>query len=160
MVSKPVICKITLQNKHLQEGSNVHDQGAEIKAGELAMSKGSLLSPAAIGFLAGIGTTVLDVYPMPKISIIVTGKELQQPGLQLNFGQVYESNSYSLSAALKLEGIAKVNIFQADDELSILTSGRRTNCCLLCRTTPSFCKLFWGPDQKGDWKISFGSYPG
>ena len=92
--------KITLQDQSLKPGSNVRDQGCEIKAGELAMTKGSLLTPAAIGFLAGIGTTVLDVYPMPKISIIVTGKELQQPGLQLNFGQVYESNSYSLSAAL------------------------------------------------------------
>ena len=118
--------KITLQDKNLQQGSNVRNQGSEIKAGELAMAKGSLLSPAAIGFLAGIGSTVLDVYPMPKISIIVTGKELQQPGLQLNFGQVYESNSYSLSAALKLEGIVQVKIFQADDELSILTSVLQT----------------------------------
>ena len=118
--------KITLKDKNLEKGSNVRNQGAEIKAGELAMQKGSLLSPAAIGFLAGIGIAFVDVYPMPRISIIVTGKELQQPGLQLNFGQVYESNSYSLSAALKLEGITQVKIFEADDELGILTSVLQT----------------------------------
>jgi molybdopterin molybdotransferase len=112
---------IILQDKNLQPGSNVRDQGSEIKAGELAMSKGNLLNPAAIGFLAGIGIRRLEVYPMPKISIIVTGKELQQPGRELNFGQVYESNSYSLSAALKIEHIDQVNIFQADDELNILS---------------------------------------
>ena len=118
--------KIVLKDKNLEKGSNVRNQGAEIKAGELAMQKGSLLSPAAIGFLAGIGIAFVDVYPMPRISIIVTGKELQQPGLQLNFGQVYESNSYSLSAALKLEGITQVNIFKADDEVGILTSVLQT----------------------------------
>lgn len=113
--------RVILQDKNLQLGSNVRDQGSEIKSGQLAMSKGDLLNPAAIGFLAGIGISLLEVYPMPKISIIVTGKELQQPGLELNFGQVYESNSYSLSAALKIENIDQVNIFQADDELSVLS---------------------------------------
>lgn len=114
--------RIVLQDQNLQAGSNVRNQGAEVKTGELAMRKGNLLSPAAIGFLAGIGVKTLEVYPMPKISIIVTGKELQQPGLELNFGQVYESNSYSLSAALKIENIDQVNIFQADDELDILST--------------------------------------
>ncbi|WP_316838481.1 gephyrin-like molybdotransferase Glp [Pedobacter gandavensis] len=112
---------IVIQDEKLQVGSNVRDQGAEIRSGDLAMKKGTLLSPPAIGFLAGIGILHLEVFPLPKVSIIVTGKELQQPGLELNFGQVYESNSYSLAAALKTEGIAHVNIFQADDELPLLT---------------------------------------
>ncbi|MCX2452274.1 molybdopterin molybdotransferase MoeA [Pedobacter sp. PLR] len=113
--------RIVLQDEKLQPGANVRDQGAEIKFGDLAMKKGTLLSPAAIGFLAGIGILNLEVFPLPKISIIVTGKELQQPGLELGFGQVYESNSYSLSAALKIEGLAELNIFQADDDLGQLT---------------------------------------
>ncbi|WGQ09872.1 molybdopterin molybdotransferase MoeA [Pedobacter gandavensis] len=112
---------IVLQDEKLQPGANVRDQGAEIKSGDLAMKKGTLLSPAAIGFLAGIGILNLEVFPLPKISIIVTGKELQQPGLELGFGQVYESNSYSLSAALKIEGLVELNIFQANDDLDQLT---------------------------------------
>ncbi|MBB2148042.1 molybdopterin molybdotransferase MoeA [Pedobacter gandavensis] len=113
--------KIRFQGEHMQPGTNVRDQGAEIRSGELAMKKGTLLSPAAVGFLAGIGILHLQVFPLPRISIIVTGKELQQPGLALGFGQVYESNSYSLSSALKIEGITPINIFQADDELTVLT---------------------------------------
>ncbi len=112
--------KITLQDPNLKPGLNVRDKGSEIKAGALAMEKGNLLSPAAIGFLAGIGINEVSVYPMPKISIIVTGKELQQPGKTLEFGQVYESNSYSLSAALKQEGIEQITIYEADDDLEIL----------------------------------------
>ena len=112
--------KITLQDPNLKLGLNVRDKGSEIMAGALAMEKESLLSPAAIGFLAGIGINKVSVYPMPKISIIVTGKELQQPGKTLEFGQVYESNSYSLSAALKYEGIEQIAVYEADDDLEIL----------------------------------------
>jgi molybdopterin molybdotransferase len=112
--------KITLQDSNLKLGLNVRDKGSEIMAGALAMEKGSMLSPAAIGFLAGIGINKVSVYPMPKISIIVTGKELQQPGKTLEFGQVYESNSYSLSAALKHEGIEQIAVYEADDDLEIL----------------------------------------
>lgn len=111
---------ITIRDSNLKLGLNTRDKGSEIKAGALAMEKGSLLSPAAIGFLAGIGVNEVTVYPMPKISIIVTGKELQEPGKPLSFGQVYESNSYSLSAALKHEGIDQINIYEADDDLEIL----------------------------------------
>lgn len=112
--------KITLQDPNLKFGLNVRDKGSEITAGALAMERGNLLSPAAIGFLAGIGVNEISVYPMPKISVIVTGKELQQPGKALEFGQVYESNSYSLSAALKQEGIEQIAVYEADDDLEIL----------------------------------------
>lgn len=112
---------LSIQDENLQMGSNVRAQGSEIKSAELAMKKGTFLSPAAIGFLAGIGIHTIDVFPLPAISIIVTGKELQQPGQVLNFGQVYESNSYSLRAALRNEGITTVPVFEADDDLIILT---------------------------------------
>ncbi|MFP5079047.1 gephyrin-like molybdotransferase Glp [Pedobacter sp. JCM 36344] len=118
--------KLSIHDSRLQQGTNVRDQGAEIKSGALAMEKGSYLSPAAIGFLAGIGIAELKVYPMPKVSIVVTGKELQKPGLELHFGQVYESNSYSLSAALRHHGIIDPVIVEADDDLEILTQILKT----------------------------------
>jgi len=112
--------RITLQDPNLKPGLNVRDKGSEIKAGALAMEKGDFLSPAAIGFLAGIGINEVSVYPMPEISIVVTGKELQQPGKVLEFGQVYESNSFSLTAALKHEGIEQIAVYEADDDLEVL----------------------------------------
>ncbi|WP_254070919.1 gephyrin-like molybdotransferase Glp [Pedobacter sp. L105] len=114
--------KIRVDDEQLKPGSNVRDKGSEIKSGALAMQKGNLLGPAAIGFLAGIGITEVVVFPMPKVGLIVTGNELQQPGTELQFGQVYESNSYSLSAALQQEGITDLRIYQADDDLEILTA--------------------------------------
>lgn len=113
--------KISFADDKLVPGANVRQVGAEIRAGEKAMQRGDLLTPAALAFLAGIGISEVKVYPMPKVAIILTGNELQQPGRSLNFGQVYESNSYSLSAALKKEGIFDIEVLKAEDTLEKLT---------------------------------------
>jgi len=112
--------RITIRQENLKFGDNVRDKGAEIKTGRLAMKKGSYLSPAAIGFLTGIGVSKVLVYPLPRVAIILTGNELQQPGKPLAFGQVYESNSYSLKSALKSAGIENIEVFFAGDELAVL----------------------------------------
>lgn len=112
---------LLVQDEKLSPGMNVRAQGAEVKTDALAIEKGSLLSPAAIGFLAGIGITRVLVFPMPAVAIIATGKELQQAGEKLSYGQVYESNSYALSAALRLAGIKSIELYTADDDLLILT---------------------------------------
>ena len=112
---------LRIADPNLIQGSNVRNKGSEILTGALAMEKGNLLTPAAIGFLAGIGIIEVSVFPQPKIAIILTGNELQQPGLPLQFGQVYESNSYALVAALKFIGITEIEVVEAKDELEALT---------------------------------------
>ena len=109
--------QLFIQDEGLQRGINVRLKGSEINDGDLAVSRDSLLMPAAIGFLAGIGVSEVLVYPPPVISIIVTGNELQTPGQSLEPGQVYESNSYSLKAALKQLGISDVNVHTSEDKL-------------------------------------------
>ncbi len=111
---------ITCQEGSLQKGSYVRHRGAEISAGSLALQKNTHLSPASIGFLAGIGVGEVSVYPLPSVSIIITGKELQLPGKKLIYGQVYESNSYSLRAALQQVGIRTIQISEADDEVALV----------------------------------------
>jgi molybdopterin molybdotransferase len=114
--------QITIEDAKAITGLNVREKGAEIKAGALAMQAGCLLTPAALGFLAGIGISEVTIFPMPKMSIILTGNELQQPGKPLTFGQVYESNSYSLSAALKSEGVHEIELHWVNDNLESLTA--------------------------------------
>lgn len=115
--------KISFINGHLRilddqlkPGHNVRPKGSEIKAGELALPKGTLLTPAAIGFLATTGVAEASVYPCPIVSIIVTGNELQQPGEPLAYGQVYECNSYSLRAILNQLGIDNIRLYKVRDE--------------------------------------------
>ena len=112
--------KLIIEDEKLQRGNSVRPQGSEIKAGELALEKENVLSPAAIGFLAGIGITEVNVYPNPAITIIITGNELQQPGQALQHGQVYESNSFALKAVLQKFQITGVKILYAIDKPEVV----------------------------------------
>ncbi|MNK65651.1 Molybdopterin molybdenumtransferase [compost metagenome] len=115
--------KIRLENKmliiedeNLSEGLNVRPKGAEVKKGEVAMKEGTHLTAAAIGFLAGIGCAEVSVYTPPKVAVILTGNELQDPGNPLEFGQVYEANSFQLKAVLNQTGIHNIEVFKAEDD--------------------------------------------
>ena len=90
-----------ITDEKLQQGDNVRLPGTEIKKDALALPPGTSLTPPAIGFLAGMGIASVEVIPNPRVSIIVTGNELQQPGTTQEPGKVYESNSFALQAALK-----------------------------------------------------------
>jgi len=92
--------RITIDDPQLVRGANVRPRGADIGAGALALARGTRLSPAAIGFLAGMGVDRVSVLQTPRIALITTGNELQKPGTPLKPAQVYESNSFTLKAAL------------------------------------------------------------
>lgn len=112
---------LLIEDELLISGSNIRPAGSEIKKGELALKAGTHLTPAAIGFLAGIGNNLVTVYPDPAITIIITGDELQEPGEPLRYGQVYESNSYTLSAALNNAGLPNVQVVKVKDNVQELT---------------------------------------
>ncbi len=112
---------LQIEDDKLNQGDNVRLPGTEIAKGELALPAGSLLTPPAIGFLAGMGIAFVEVIPNPRVSIIVTGNELQNPGTTPEFGKVYESNSFALTAALKQLHIHDITIYQSDDNPETLT---------------------------------------
>src|SRR6187549_1228986 len=113
--------ELKIEDETIQQGNSVRLKGSEIKGGELALGKESILSPAAIGFLAGIGITEVKAYPNPSIIIIITGNELQQPGKPLQHGQVYESNSFALKAVLQQLHINDIKILYATDKPEVVT---------------------------------------
>ncbi|HMR90616.1 MAG TPA: molybdopterin molybdotransferase MoeA [Saprospiraceae bacterium] len=102
-------------------GQNVRLQGAEVKSGTLALPKGSFLTPASIGYLAGMGIREISVVPKPKVALIITGNELKKPGEPLGYGQVYDANSYTLTAALRQKGISNIDVVWVRDDLDSLT---------------------------------------
>jgi molybdopterin molybdotransferase len=114
-----------IEDEKLQPGNNVRSKGSEIKAGALALGKDTPLTPAAIGFLAGIGISEVKVYPQPSIGIIITGNELQEPGKPLQYGQVYESNSFTLTAIFQQLRITHVEFYYATDKPEVVTDTLR-----------------------------------
>ncbi len=107
-------------------GDNVRLPGTEIEKDALALSAGTTLTPASIGFLAGMGIAEVAIIPSPRISIIVTGNELQAPGTVPEFGKVYESNSFGLIAALQQLHIKDITVYQSEDDVDTLTKTLQT----------------------------------
>jgi molybdopterin molybdotransferase len=107
--------KLIIHTAPFKQGDFIQKKSSQIEAGSLALPAGTLLTPPAIGFLAGSGIATVKVIPRPRVSIIITGNELQSAGTALADGQVYESNSLMLSAALQEMGISEVNILYAGD---------------------------------------------
>lgn len=107
---------LTITRPEIQAGHNVRPKGSEITEGALALAKDTVLSPAAVGFLAGLGISEVPVFRSPVITVIVTGNELQQPGQPLERGQVYESNSVMLKAALHTLGFTSAQVMTVEDE--------------------------------------------
>jgi molybdopterin molybdotransferase len=99
-------------------GRYIRTKGSQLAKGELAVEADTQLKPATIGLIASLGITEVEVYKSPKVALTITGNELVQPGNQLEFGQIYESNSYSLMAALQQLNIRPVSVLHAKDNLS------------------------------------------
>jgi len=113
---------ITITDSTLTSGLNVRQVGADILKDSLTLTKGTLLNPATIGVLASMGLSEVTVINQPSIHIIVTGNELQTIGKPLSSGQVYESNSPMLVAALHQLGIKKISVEKVTDSLDNITA--------------------------------------
>ena len=82
----------------------IRRQGENLRSGEVALSKGQLMTPASISLAATMGYDTLPVRTKLRVAVISTGDELVQPGVELNPGEIYESNSYGLCALLEKIG--------------------------------------------------------
>mgnify|MGYP000862239788 CR=1 FL=1 len=126
--------QLFLQESVLPE-TNIRPLGSQIKKNEIALEKGTILTPAAIGFLAGLGFTAVKVYQKPTIGIVITGNELISAGRPLAHGQVYESNAIMLQTALMESHYNQVEVYQVDDHFentkSILEKAIQTHDVVL-----------------------------
>ena len=107
--------EIEVQNKPLLQ-ANIRPLGEQGKIGQIALKKGTLLNPAAIGFLTTLGITSAYVYKKPSIALIATGNELVAAGQALKHGQIYESNSLMLSVSLNKYGYPNNETYKVPDD--------------------------------------------
>lgn len=96
--------------------TNVRQLGAQIMKGAIALEEGTFPSPAAIGFLTGLGFTKVKVFQKPSIGIVVTGNELVSAGENLSSGKVYESNAIMLQTALFDANYNEVSLYKVNDD--------------------------------------------
>jgi molybdopterin molybdotransferase len=88
-----------------QAGANVRPAGEDYRLGDIALRAGVRLGPAHLGVLAACGRTQAKVARRPRVALFVTGDELVPSDQALGYGQIHDSNRYTLGALLRELGI-------------------------------------------------------
>ena len=99
----------------VKAGSFIRSRGEEIAAGTVALTGGTMLTPAAIGMAAAAGRPGVMAHRRPRVFILVTGDELVEPGEPLRDGQIYNSNAYSVAALAADAGAVVAGTVRAVD---------------------------------------------
>ncbi len=89
----------------LKLGDHIRKEASQTKINDLVLRKGTKITPAILGFLAGLGIPTIKCYKKPRVYLLTSGNELVGPGIPLLEGQIYESSSYALAGALSEIGI-------------------------------------------------------
>lgn len=88
--------KTLLIYKPISKGENIIYKGDDIKKDNIAIKKGTKITPEVIGVLAALGIEYINVYKKPKFYIISTGDEIIDIDEELSLGKVRDINSYAL----------------------------------------------------------------
>lgn len=86
------VCPVTLYMASSPWG-NVRQIGEDICAGEMLLTSGTAISPAAMGAMLAAGIAEVPVVVRPKVGIIPTGDEVVSPCPDPKPGDVMEFNS-------------------------------------------------------------------
>ncbi len=86
------------------EGRHIRPSGEDVKGGEVLVQAGRRLQAPELGLLATAGASHPLVRPRPRVVILSTGDELIPPSADPEYGQIRDSNAYTLFAAVREAG--------------------------------------------------------
>jgi len=97
--------RITIPAQAVRPGDHCRLAGEDLPQGHIALPKGELLAPAALGLAASLGLKTLPVARRVRVALLSTGDEIQPLGEPLCAGAVYDSNRYTLHGLLTRLGV-------------------------------------------------------
>ena len=109
---------------------NVGRQGADIVVGQTVITRGQILNPSRIGALAALGVGDVEVFAKPSVAILSTGNEIADPGTELQPGQIYDINKFTLSTIIQEHGGIPMPFATAQDTIEALEAA--IDACSAC----------------------------
>ena len=104
----------------LRPGDNRRHRGEDLMLGQPALRAGRTLTPADLGLIASLGIADVNVFQRLRVALFSTGNELRTLGQPLDPACVYDSNRYSLMAALQRLNAEVIDLgLVADDPLAL-----------------------------------------
>lgn len=101
-------------------GQNLRRAGEDLSQGGLALPAGKRVGPAEMGLIASLGIPEVWVYPRLRVAFFSTGDEIASIGEPLAPGQIYDSNRYTLLAALTRLGCEVLDLGVVPDQPAAL----------------------------------------
>lgn len=96
---------------------NVRLAGEDLRRGARLVAAGERLRPAHIGLLAANGFGTVAVRRRPRVTLLVTGSELLEPGAPLAPGKIYNSNRFLLAALADADHLPITAAYRVPDSL-------------------------------------------
>jgi len=100
----------------IRRGENRRRRGEDLACGKPALQAGRILRPADIGLIASLGFQAVHVQRRLRVALFSTGDEVFAPGQPLPPGGIYDSNRFSLQAALQRLGVDVVDLGLVGDD--------------------------------------------
>ncbi|MEV5575792.1 gephyrin-like molybdotransferase Glp [Spirillospora sp. NPDC052269] len=85
-------------------GNYIRRAGEDVVEGQVVAPAGTRLGATQLGMMAAVGRSRAVVRPRPRVVVLSTGNELREPGSPLAPGQIWDSNSFMLTAAVAEAG--------------------------------------------------------
>jgi molybdopterin molybdotransferase len=86
------------------EGANVARRGSQVREGDVVLSRGRMIDPAAVAVLASAGKGRVRAARRPAVGILVTGDEIVDVTAVPGPGQIRNSNGPAVAAQARLAG--------------------------------------------------------
>jgi molybdopterin molybdotransferase len=105
--------------------ANVRRAGEDVRAGYVVLRAGTALGPAELAMLASLGRTEVSCGALPRVSVVVTGDELVDPGAPLAPGQIRDSNAPALAALASAAGARVTGTRRVGDDFAATVDALR-----------------------------------
>ncbi|MBS1848544.1 MAG: molybdopterin molybdotransferase MoeA [Actinobacteria bacterium] len=104
----------------IERGAYVRGVGDDTAAGLVVFTAGSVVGPAHVGVMAGLGVESVSVHPAPRVGVLATGDELVVAPEVPGPGQIHDANRPALLAAVRTAHGIPVDLgIVGDDEAAL-----------------------------------------